>query len=154
MECFWLKKLKISWRCPFINLISKYTCTTMYMIVHAYLQTSRRWACGWARTWTRTTWGRGTMSTLSARWRPTPWHTASSGYTMWVCFYITFCQELNRAWDNFIRDIQCTHVQCTVLAGRIDSQDDTAMSAWWATIFKRQCHEIVLRFFIIWIKFS
>ena len=42
-----------------------------------------------------------------------------------------------------------THVQCTVLAGRIDSQDDTAMSAWWATIFKRQCHEIVLRFFII-----
>ena len=40
-----------------------------------------------------------------------------------------------------------THVQCTVLAGRIDSQDDTAMSAWWATILKRQCHEIVLRFF-------
>ena len=42
-----------------------------------------------------------------------------------------------------------THVQCTVLAGRIDSQDDTAMSAWWATILKRQCHEIVLRFFIL-----
>ena len=39
-----------------------------------------------------------------------------------------------------------THVQCTVLAGRIDSQDDTAMSAWWATILKRQCHEIVLHF--------